>query len=171
MSFCSFSGGEVYKNNFSPGLYVCAKCDHQLFSSRSKFEHSSPWPAFTDTVHEDSVAKHKERAGAFKISGCVRCSKAEIKRSKPGRPSSPAPTPTDCLRSAAAQEERGGIFKDRLGIGVYVCSECGHELFSSTAKFQHSSPWPAFTDPVHRDSVSRHPEAWGPLKIRLMASR
>ncbi|CAL8305749.1 unnamed protein product [Merluccius merluccius] len=72
MSFCSFSGGEVYKNNFSPGLYVCAKCDHQLFSSRSKFEHSSPWPAFTDTVHEDSVAKHKERAGAFKVL-CGKC--------------------------------------------------------------------------------------------------
>lgn len=52
---------------FAPGIYVCSKCNHQLFSSRSKFEHSSPWPAFTETVHENSVSKHEERPGAFKV--------------------------------------------------------------------------------------------------------
>lgn len=51
----------------SPGIYVCAKCGHELFSSRAKYEHSSPWPAFTETVHEDSVAKRKERPGALKV--------------------------------------------------------------------------------------------------------
>uniref|UniRef100_A0A8C5C1N4 Methionine sulfoxide reductase B1 n=1 Tax=Gadus morhua TaxID=8049 RepID=A0A8C5C1N4_GADMO len=66
MSFCSFFGGEVFKDNFEPGIYACSKCDHKLFSSRSKFEHSSPWPAFTETVQEDSVSKHVERPGAFK---------------------------------------------------------------------------------------------------------
>nr|XP_049600607.1 methionine-R-sulfoxide reductase B1-A isoform X5 [Syngnathus scovelli] len=57
MSFCSFYGREVYKDHFKPGIYACAKCEHHLFTSRSKFEHSSPWPAFTETVHQDSVAK------------------------------------------------------------------------------------------------------------------
>lgn len=52
---------------FAPGIYVCSKCDHQLFSSRSKFEHSSPWPAFTETIHENSVSKHEERPGTFKV--------------------------------------------------------------------------------------------------------
>ncbi|KAG7504137.1 methionine-R-sulfoxide reductase B1-A-like [Solea senegalensis] len=73
MSFCSFSRGEVFKNHFKPGIYVCAKCENQLFSSHSKYEHSSPWPAFTETVHEDSVSKHKERPNAYK----VRCGKCE----------------------------------------------------------------------------------------------
>ncbi|KFV58545.1 Methionine-R-sulfoxide reductase B1-A, partial [Tyto alba] len=50
-----------------PGIYVCAQCGHELFSSRAKYEHSSPWPAFTDTIHEDSVAKRKERSGALKV--------------------------------------------------------------------------------------------------------
>lgn len=49
--------------------------------------------------------------------------------------------------------------------GIYVCSECGHELFSSTSKFEHSTPWPAFSQTIHEDSVSKHPEAWGPLKV------
>ncbi|XP_061089212.1 methionine-R-sulfoxide reductase B1b isoform X2 [Conger conger] len=57
MSFCSFLGGEEFKDHFKPGIYVCASCGHKLFSSRSKFEHSSPWPAFTETIREDSVTK------------------------------------------------------------------------------------------------------------------
>ncbi|XP_014649060.1 PREDICTED: methionine-R-sulfoxide reductase B1 isoform X1 [Ceratotherium simum simum] len=68
MSFCSFFGGEVFQNHFEPGIYVCAKCGYELFSSRSKYAHSSPWPAFTETIHADSVAKRPEhnRPGAFK---------------------------------------------------------------------------------------------------------
>ncbi|GAB0196463.1 methionine-R-sulfoxide reductase B1 [Grus japonensis] len=68
MSFCSFLGGEVFKDHFQPGIYVCAKCGHELFSSRAKYEHSSPWPAFTETIQEDSVSKRKERPGALKVS-------------------------------------------------------------------------------------------------------
>uniref|UniRef100_A0A2K5P7F3 Methionine-R-sulfoxide reductase B1 n=2 Tax=Cercopithecinae TaxID=9528 RepID=A0A2K5P7F3_CERAT len=74
MSFCSFFGGEVFQNHFEPGVYVCAKCGYELFSSRSKYAHSSPWPAFTETIHADSVAKRPEhnRPGALKVS-CGKC--------------------------------------------------------------------------------------------------
>lgn len=51
----------------SPGIYVCAKCGHELFSSRAKYEHSSPWPAFTETLRGDSVAKREDRPGALKV--------------------------------------------------------------------------------------------------------
>ncbi|XP_070341333.1 methionine-R-sulfoxide reductase B1 isoform X1 [Equus asinus] len=60
MSFCSFFGGEIFQNHFEPGIYVCAKCGYELFSSCSKYAHSSPWPAFTETIHADSVAKRPE---------------------------------------------------------------------------------------------------------------
>uniref|UniRef100_A0A8C9SDQ4 Methionine sulfoxide reductase B1b n=2 Tax=Scleropages formosus TaxID=113540 RepID=A0A8C9SDQ4_SCLFO len=72
MSFCSFFGGEIYKDHFKPGIYVCAKCKHPLFSSRSKYEHSSPWPAFIETLREDSVTKHMETLSAFKVL-CGKC--------------------------------------------------------------------------------------------------
>uniref|UniRef100_A0AC11DNF8 Methionine sulfoxide reductase B1 n=1 Tax=Ovis aries TaxID=9940 RepID=A0AC11DNF8_SHEEP len=74
MSFCSFFGGEIFQNHFEPGIYVCAKCGYELFSSRSKYAHSSPWPTFTETIHADSVAKRPEhnRPGAIKVS-CGRC--------------------------------------------------------------------------------------------------
>lgn len=65
---------EVFQNHFEPGVYVCAKCGYELFSSHSKYAHSSPWPAFTETIHADSVAKRPEhnRPGALKVS-CGRC--------------------------------------------------------------------------------------------------
>ncbi|PNI12168.1 MSRB1 isoform 3 [Pan troglodytes] len=71
MSFCSFFGGEVFQNHFEPGVYVCAKCGYELFSSCSKYAHSSPWPAFTETIHADSVAKRPEhnRPEALKLQG------------------------------------------------------------------------------------------------------
>uniref|UniRef100_A0A3Q3IXA1 MsrB domain-containing protein n=2 Tax=Monopterus albus TaxID=43700 RepID=A0A3Q3IXA1_MONAL len=72
MSFCSFFGGEVFKDHFKPGIYVCSKCGHQLFSSCSKYEHSSPWPAFTETILKDSVSKQPERPRAFKVL-CGKC--------------------------------------------------------------------------------------------------
>lgn len=72
MSYCSFSGGEEYKNHFQPGMYVCSECGHELFSSTSKFEHSSPWPAFSQTIHEDSVSKHPEAWGPIKVC-CGKC--------------------------------------------------------------------------------------------------
>ncbi|MEQ2277594.1 hypothetical protein XENORESO_004883 [Xenotaenia resolanae] len=72
MSFCRFLGGEIYKDHFKPGIYVCSKCNHPLFSSRSKFPHSTPWPAFTDTIREDSVTKMMETLTAFKVL-CGKC--------------------------------------------------------------------------------------------------
>ncbi|CAN9505875.1 unnamed protein product [Ophioblennius macclurei] len=72
MSYCSFSGGEEYKNHFQPGIYVCSECGHELFSSTSKFEHSSPWPSFSHTLHHNSVSKHPEAWGPVKVC-CGKC--------------------------------------------------------------------------------------------------
>lgn len=49
------------------GTYACAKCGYELFSSKKKYKHSSPWPAFTETIHKDSVSKVEESRGALKV--------------------------------------------------------------------------------------------------------
>ncbi|GCB80605.1 hypothetical protein scyTo_0017247 [Scyliorhinus torazame] len=72
MAFCSFFGGEVYKKHFEAGIYICSKCGHELFSSRAKYDHSSPWPAFTETIHPDSLSKRKDGESALKVS-CGKC--------------------------------------------------------------------------------------------------
>lgn len=49
------------------GIYVCSRCDHELFSSQQKYKHSSPWPAFNETIKPDSVSKYEESPGALKV--------------------------------------------------------------------------------------------------------
>lgn len=60
----------------SAGIYVCPKCGHELFSAKAKYKHNTPWPAFTETVHDDSVSKENEtepqqssKAKALKVHG------------------------------------------------------------------------------------------------------
>ncbi|GLG94253.1 Peptide methionine sulfoxide reductase MsrB [Gryllus bimaculatus] len=40
--------------------YHCVKCNYELFSSLSKYEHDTPWPAFATPLHEDSLSKVPE---------------------------------------------------------------------------------------------------------------
>jgi len=70
--YSAFKKGEVYKDHFESGVYVCAKCGYELFSSETKYSHNSPWPAFTQTIHPDSVTRKQEKPGALKVS-CGAC--------------------------------------------------------------------------------------------------
>jgi len=71
--FSTFRRGEIYKDHFSAGVYVCAKCGYELFSSSTKYSHGSPWPAFTQPLHQDSLAKTDcKEPGALKVS-CGKC--------------------------------------------------------------------------------------------------
>lgn len=56
----------------SVGVYVCSRCNHELFLSSKKFEHSSPWPAFTETMTPESVVKEKESSYALRVY-CAKC--------------------------------------------------------------------------------------------------
>jgi peptide-methionine (R)-S-oxide reductase len=48
-----FSGKYVHhKEN---GVYVCAGCGNELFSSDTKFESGSGWPSFWEKLSEESV--------------------------------------------------------------------------------------------------------------------
>ncbi|KAL1469582.1 hypothetical protein MRX96_009413 [Rhipicephalus microplus] len=74
MAYCMWNGAEKYRDTFVSGTYVCSQCGYELFSSRTKFSHHSPWPSFTDTIHEDSVIKKPEfgRSTALKVY-CGKC--------------------------------------------------------------------------------------------------
>jgi len=79
MSFCAWVREEVHRDNFCPGVYHCSECDNPLFSSTTKYEHHTPWPAFTNPIKNDSLKKEIETeeqsssdALALKVS-CGRC--------------------------------------------------------------------------------------------------
>lgn len=38
--------------------------------------------------------------------------------------------------------------------GVYVCANCGHELFASTTKFDSGTGWPSFWEEAHKGNIT-----------------
>ncbi len=48
-----FSG--KYLNNHEKGMYSCAICGTQLFSSNTKFDSGTGWPSFADPVNTEHI--------------------------------------------------------------------------------------------------------------------
>lgn len=46
--------GKLY-NNHTTGMYQCAACGQDLFSSTAKFDSGSGWPSFDDPVNRENV--------------------------------------------------------------------------------------------------------------------
>jgi len=49
----AFSGKLL--ENKEKGIYVCAGCGYELFSSERKYDSGSGWPSFTDVVNSGNV--------------------------------------------------------------------------------------------------------------------
>jgi peptide-methionine (R)-S-oxide reductase len=55
----AFTG--VYADTHDPGVYKCAGCGNELFSSETKFESGSGWPSFYEPLAKDAVATESDR--------------------------------------------------------------------------------------------------------------
>ena len=66
--------GKLLKNK-KTGMYVCAGCGNELFSSDTKFVSGTGWPSFWDTVSKDSVEQKVDtRFGMHRIEVvCKKC--------------------------------------------------------------------------------------------------
>lgn len=66
--------GKLLKNK-KKGMYVCAGCGNELFSSDTKFDSGTGWPSFWDKVSEDSVEQRVDsRFGVRRIEVvCKKC--------------------------------------------------------------------------------------------------
>jgi len=49
-----FSG--KYLKHEDEGIYRCAACGNELFSSRTKFDSGSGWPSFFDVVNHGNIS-------------------------------------------------------------------------------------------------------------------
>ena len=51
-----------YVNHKENGVYVCAGCGNELFSSDTKYESGSGWPSFWDQVSEDAIERREDNS-------------------------------------------------------------------------------------------------------------
>lgn len=57
------------------------------------------------------------------------------------------------LRCSATEAPFTGKYWNNHETGMYECGACGHELFSSDAKFDSGTGWPSFDSPVNKENV------------------
>ncbi len=50
-------GSGKYLHNKAKGMYVCAVCRQKLFSSDTKYDSGTGWPAFWDTADAKAIKK------------------------------------------------------------------------------------------------------------------
>jgi peptide-methionine (R)-S-oxide reductase len=51
-----------YFDSHETGMYSCAACGQQLFSSETKFDSGTGWPSFTDPVNLQNVELHEDNS-------------------------------------------------------------------------------------------------------------
>jgi peptide-methionine (R)-S-oxide reductase len=49
-----------YLNNHAKGMYVCAVCGQKLFSSDTKYDSNTGWPAFWDTGDKGAIREQTD---------------------------------------------------------------------------------------------------------------
>jgi peptide-methionine (R)-S-oxide reductase len=54
-----FSGGYVHTKD--DGVYRCAACGTELFTSETKFDSGTGWPSFTDPAAGENIELHEDR--------------------------------------------------------------------------------------------------------------
>jgi peptide-methionine (R)-S-oxide reductase len=70
----AFSG--EYTDLEDEGIYRCAGCSAELFSSRDKFHSGCGWPSFTRPVEDEAVTEHPDHSfGMRRVE--VRCARCE----------------------------------------------------------------------------------------------
>ncbi len=70
----AFTGNYYYFND--EGVYLCAACGNDLFSSETKYESGSGWPSFYAPVSGENIKEHKDKSLGM-IRTEVVCSKCD----------------------------------------------------------------------------------------------
>jgi peptide-methionine (R)-S-oxide reductase len=63
------------------------------------------------------------------------------------------PAEYEVLRCGGTEAPFTGKYAFTKEDGTYRCAACGHELFSSQAKFESGTGWPSFTEPALAENV------------------
>jgi len=72
------------------------------------------------------------------------------------------------LRRAGTEPAFSGALTDTSEPGIYRCSGCHSELFTSETKFHSGCGWPSFYRPIEPDAVTEHrDEGFGMVRTEV----
>ena len=75
-------------------------------------------------------------------------------------------------REGGTEAPFAGKYNATKDKGMYKCSNCGLELFSSDTKFDSGTGWPSFTDPANQENVELVPDdSAGMRRIEVRCKR
>ncbi|HVF10096.1 MAG TPA: peptide-methionine (R)-S-oxide reductase MsrB [Abditibacteriaceae bacterium] len=75
-------------------------------------------------------------------------------------------------RKAGTERAFTGALLNNHEKGIYLCSDCGQELFSSDTKFDSGTGWPSFYAPLKAENVEEKTDsAYGMRRVEVVCSR
>ncbi len=75
-------------------------------------------------------------------------------------------------REAGTEPPFTGAYVDNHEPGIYKCSNCGQELFTSETKFDSGTGWPSFYAPISEDAVEEQDDStMGMARSEVICSR
>jgi peptide-methionine (R)-S-oxide reductase len=78
----------------------------------------------------------------------------------------------DVMREHGTERAFAGKYHNFKGHGLYLCSACGYELFSSDAKYDSGTGWPSFFEPLNDSAIETEADlSGGMIRVAVGCAR
>ena len=154
-----------YFDNHEKGVYTCAGCGAELFSSNDKFDSGTGWPSFMDVVDSERVSEAPDRSHGM-VRTEVLCSRCG---GHLGHVFKDGPNPTGlryCVNSAAldfkeqkndpvaTETKRTSLETATFGAGCFWCTEAAFESLDGVKSVAVGYMGGKLRDPTYKQVCS-----------------
>ena len=139
---------------------TAAACNIPVTTLRDEPPRESPGPPVVIAVFDDSGRRLGTRLAP------------KIVRNEAAWRQTLSPAAFNIARRGATEPPYSGAYDNHYEPGSYRCAACGTAVFSSAAKFDSQTGWPAFAAPVAGENIRvEWDRSWGMNRRAVLCSR